>query len=73
MFKDISHAYEVLSDPQKRDIYDSRGEAGLSGQGGMEGMNPEDLFSQFFGGGGGMFGGGGRSRGPRGPQKGYNF
>ncbi|KAI8989336.1 ATPase GET3 [Pilobolus umbonatus] len=67
-FKEISHAYEILSDREKRDIYDSYGEEGLSGQGaGMGGMNAEDLFSQLFGGGGGggFFGGGGRREGPR--------
>jgi len=35
-FKDLSHAYEVLSDPQKRQIYDQYGEEGLE-QGGMGG------------------------------------
>ncbi|RDL34637.1 uncharacterized protein BP5553_07765 [Venustampulla echinocandica] len=70
-FKDLSHAYEVLSDPQKRAIYDQYGEEGLEGGGGGGGMNAEDLFSQFFGGGGafggglgGMFGAGGQQRGP---------
>lgn len=72
-FKEISHAYEVLSDPQKRQIYDQYGEAGLEGgAGGGGGMAAEDLFAQFFGSGGfggglgGMFGGGmgGHSRGP---------
>ena len=78
-FKDISHAYEVLSDPQQRQIYDQYGEKGLEqgGGGGGGGMNAEDLFSQFFGGGGGggfgggfggMFGGGGGG-GQRGPQR----
>lgn len=70
-FKDISHAYEVLSNPQKREIYDRYGEAGLNGagDGGMGGINPEDLFAQFFG--GGVFGGGagggrgGRQSGPK--------
>ncbi|KAH6583515.1 hypothetical protein BASA60_001399 [Batrachochytrium salamandrivorans] len=57
-FKDISHAYEILSDSQKRGIYDQYGEDGLSGDGHGHhgGMSPEDLFSQLFGGGGGMFG-----------------
>jgi len=65
-FKEISHAYEVLSDPQKREIYDRHGEEGLSGEGGS-GMSAEDLFSQLFG--GGMFGGGQR-RQPSGPRRG---
>lgn len=71
-FKDLSHAYEILSDPQKRQIYDQYGEEGLEGGAGAGGMNAEDLFSQFFGGGsafgggglGGMFGGGMQQRGP---------
>ncbi|KAF7544190.1 hypothetical protein G7Z17_g10142 [Cylindrodendrum hubeiense] len=58
-FKEISHAYEILSDSQKRQIYDQYGEAGLEGgAGGGGGMAAEDLFAQFFGGGGGGFGGG---------------
>ncbi|KKY25324.1 putative mitochondrial protein import protein mas5 [Phaeomoniella chlamydospora] len=71
-FKDLSRAYEVLSDPQKRQVYDTYGEEGLEGAaGGAGGMNAEDLFAQFFGGGGGgpfggMFGGGGmRDAGPK--------
>lgn len=34
-------SYEVLSDSQKRSIYDARGEAGLSESGGMGGMDPQ--------------------------------
>ncbi|KAJ3226136.1 Type I HSP40 co-chaperone [Clydaea vesicula] len=69
-FKDISHAYEILSDPQKREAYDRFGEEGLQGGGGLHNpMNPEDLFAQFFGGGGGF---GGRQR-PQGPRKGKDM
>ncbi|KAJ1657448.1 Type I HSP40 co-chaperone [Dispira simplex] len=67
-FKEISHAYEILSDPQKREMYDRVGEEGLSG-GGMEGnMTAEDLFSHFFG--GSPFGGPGRRGQSSGPRRG---
>ncbi|KAF4123563.1 DnaJ-like protein subfamily A member 2 [Geosmithia morbida] len=73
-FKEISHAYEILSDEQKRAAYDQYGEAGLeAGAGGGGGMAAEDLFAQFFGGGGGGFGGMGGMfgdmRGNRAPPK----
>ena len=69
-FKDLSRAYEALSDPQKRQMYDQYGEEGLEQGGAGGGMAAEDLFAQFFGGGGGafggMFGGGGmREQGPK--------
>ncbi|KAF5741538.1 dnaJ subfamily B member 11-like [Tripterygium wilfordii] len=55
-FAEISNAYEVLSDGEKRNIYDNYGEEGLkqhaaSGGRGGGGMNINDIFSQFFGGG----------------------
>lgn len=59
-FAEINNAYEVLSDGEKRNIYDRYGEEGLKqhaasgGRGGGMGMNIQDIFSQFFGGGGGM-------------------
>lgn len=40
-------SYEVLSDPQKRHIYDARGEAGLSESGGMGGMDPQVMPSNY--------------------------
>ncbi|KAI5297414.1 hypothetical protein KEM56_004838, partial [Ascosphaera pollenicola] len=66
-FKALSHAYEILSDSEKRQIYDQYGEEGLEGGAGAGGMNAEDLFSQFFGGSpfGSMFGGGMRDPGPK--------
>jgi len=61
-FKEISAAYEVLSDEKKRGIYDRYGMEGLKegGGGGGGGMgDAHDIFSAFFGGGGSPFGGGG--------------
>ncbi len=64
-FKEITEAYDVLRDPQKRAVYDRYGEAGLRGGGG--GFHHVDLsealgiFMRDFGGFGGleeMFGGG---------------
>ncbi|MCK0437950.1 molecular chaperone DnaJ [Gordonia alkaliphila] len=68
-FKEVTTAYEVLSDPQKRSIVDAGGDPLSSGMGGFGGGGAADfgglgdIFNTFFGGGGGGFGG---SRGPRG-------
>lgn len=64
MFKEAAEAYEVLRDPQKREIYNQYGHQGLegsgfSGFGGFEDIFSSfgDIFEDFFG-----FGGGRRSR-----------
>ena len=49
-FKEAAEAYEVLSDPQKRQRYDQFGFQGVGGAGGFNGgagMNMEDIFAQF--------------------------
>merc|ERR1740138_98771 len=58
-FKEITRAYEVLSDSEKRSKYDRYGEEGLEDGGGAG--DPSDIFDAFFG-GGGRRGGGGQKR-----------
>lgn len=60
-FKEVSAAYEILSDKEKRVKYDKFGLEGVADEGGG-GRDASDLFSMFFGGGGG---GRGRRAGPR--------
>lgn len=78
-FKEAAEAYEVLSNPEKKQRYDQFGHAGVgggaSGGGGFGGMNMDDIFSQFgdiFGGSFG-FGGGGSSRRGRRVNRGSNL
>jgi molecular chaperone DnaJ len=75
-FKELSAAYEVLSDPSKRDRYDRFGSSNGfdmsdpfgSGAGGLG-----DLFDSFFGGNNPFGGGGARTRGPSGPPRGEDL
>jgi len=56
-FKEINEAFMILSDEQKRSIYDRYGHEGLQNTGGMPDWNtvdPFDIFEQFFGGFGGF-------------------
>ena len=80
-FKEVQEAYAVLSDEQKRKMYDQFGHAGVSGNGPSQGeygaytnfdgvdFDFGDIFDTIFGGGGGFGGfsgfGGGRSSTPR--------
>lgn len=54
-FKEITKAYEVLSDPQKKQMYDQYGAAAFE-QGGMGGGNPFGGFGGFGGQQGGQYG-----------------
>ena len=84
-FKEISEAYAILSDPEKRQQYDAFGFEGIRGRYTQEdifnrtrfrdifsefGFNFDDLFSRFFGGG---FGGFGFQEVQTGPQRGRSL
>ena len=73
-FKEAAEAYEVLSDPEKRKVYDTYGHDGLRGSGFQGFRGFEDIFSSF----GDMFedflgGGGGRRRNPNAPRRGEDL
>jgi molecular chaperone DnaJ len=62
-FKEISEAYAVISDPEKKQIYDQHGHAGVDGRyssedifQGAQGGGVDSIFESIFGRGGGGFG-----------------
>lgn len=74
-FKEAAEAFSVLGDPQKRQVYDRYGHAGLGGMGGMPDFGGAESIFEAFGDIFGMFTGGGRrQRGPRaGDDLGYRL
>ncbi len=77
-FRECTEAYSVLSDAQKRQIYDTYGHAGLSSAGASQGFDStvfqdfHDIFGDFFG-FEDLFGGGGGRRGRSRAQRGADL
>ncbi|NLM52467.1 MAG: molecular chaperone DnaJ [Firmicutes bacterium] len=81
-FKEIKEAFDVLSDPDRRQQYDQFGHAAEEGFGGFGGFGQgfgqggfgfgfDDIFEEFFG--GSPFGGATRTRRPNSPQRGSDL
>jgi molecular chaperone DnaJ len=71
-FREVTAAYQVLSDPEKRSQYDRYGR--VLDEGGMSsGFSATDLFDELFGGFGGFFGGGSSRRRQDMPTRGTNI
>jgi molecular chaperone DnaJ len=77
-FRECTEAYSILSDPQKKQIYDTYGHAGLSSAGAGQGFDHtvfqdfHDIFGDFFG-FEDLFGGGGARRGRSRAQRGADL
>lgn len=72
-FKEVSEAYQVLSDAEKRQTYDRFGHAGLGGNGVGQGFEDADIFGGFGDIFDAFFGGGFRRRPRAGPQRGSDL
>jgi molecular chaperone DnaJ len=74
-FKECAEAYEVLSDPERRAMYDRYGHAGLRSRPGHDfnSMGVEDIFSMFEDIFGGAFDGRARRARPGGVPRGYDL
>ncbi|MDR2400260.1 MAG: molecular chaperone DnaJ [Deferribacteraceae bacterium] len=71
-FREVSAAYQVLSDPEKRSQYDRYGRV-LDEGGFSAGFSATDLFDELFGGFGGFFGGGSSRRRQDAPMRGSSI
>src|SRR5689334_12462896 len=69
-YHEVREAYEVLRDPQRRQVYDRYGQEGLQAGGG--GVDLSGFVGDLIEGLDGLFGGGGRRRG-RGPRRGADI